>query len=178
MNNLLRVEMIIVSYEINILAINQEQPIHLQSQGEILLHNERDNYEVNRYAEIWPFFSHAKGILYSIVTEFNEGFYSSYKLCDSDFEATVPDYLLPIWISEDAKYNITPLLIKDDMQKDFIKIVQKILESSPQKRVLFHSRYQGGDEEIILGTIKMSKFINMLINKEIMFNICYILEND
>ncbi len=40
------------------------------------------------------------------------------------------------------------------------------------------ARYQGGDYEIIQGTISRSNFIHHLKNKKILFNVCYIITND
>lgn len=47
---------IVMSYEINVIAINQSTPIYWKGRSSILLHNELENEEVNRYADIWPFF--------------------------------------------------------------------------------------------------------------------------
>ena len=69
-----------MSYEINLIAVNQQRPIHLNSVKRVLLHNEIEHDEVNRYAEIWPFFSNTKGILYSLVEEVNEEYYDLIEL--------------------------------------------------------------------------------------------------
>lgn len=167
-----------MSYEINIIAINQKKPIHVECANKVLLHNEIEDSEVNRYAEIWPFFSNTNGILYSIVEEINDGFYSAFKLCDSDFDDIVSENLLPNWIPTDTKENLTPFVIRKDLYNEIVDIIQQILNNTPQKRILFQTRYQGGDEEIILGIIKMSRFKDMLIQKQILFNVCYIIESD
>ena len=167
-----------MSYEINIIVINQSTPVHLKHSTRVLLHNEVEDSEFNRYAEIWPFFSSNKGILYTIVEEINDGFYNASKLCDSDFEGAVPENLFPVWISTKIKENLTPLLIRDGLHGEFINIIQYLLNCAPQKRILFQTRYQGGDEEVVLGVIKISKFKEMLIKKQILFNVCYILESD
>lgn len=167
-----------MSYEINLIAIEQKSPIHLKPVNRVLLHNEIENDEVNRYAEIWPFFSNTKGILYSLVEEINEGYYSSFTLCDSDFQTLVPEEMLPNWISKDARENLTPLILKDNLFGEVVNIIEYVLERAPQKRILFQTRYQGGEDEIILGTIKLSKFKDLLEQKQILFNVCYILESD
>lgn len=167
-----------MSYEINLIAIGQKSPVHLKSVNRVLLHNEIEHDEVNRYAEIWPFFSNTKGILYSLVEEINEGYYSSFTLCDSDFHVLVPEKMLPYWITEEAKEYLTPFIINDDLYEEVINIIGYVLECTPQKRILFQTRYQGGDNEIILGSVKLSKFKKMLKQKQILFNVCYILESD
>lgn len=167
-----------MSYEINIIAINQKKEVQLPFTSEIILRNEVTNPEVSRYAEIWPIFSQTVGILYTLVKEVNEEFYSSFSLCDSDFDSIISKNLLPGWILNHNEDNLTPLIIRAEVYDDFIKIVEYLLVSSPNRTIMFQSRYQGGDDEIIVGVIKFKKFISMLDKKEILFNVCYIIEGD
>jgi len=131
-----------MSYEINIIAINQKKPIHIEHPSKI-----------------------------------DDGFYSAFRICDSDFEV-MPDDDAFRWISKDIKENMTPFIVKDKYRDEFVDTVYYILENAPQKRILFQTRYQGGDEEVVLGVIKISKFMDMLFKKQIFFNVCYILEAD
>lgn len=39
-----------MSYDINIIAINQKNPCHFKSETSLLLHNEVEHREVHRYA--------------------------------------------------------------------------------------------------------------------------------
>ena len=167
-----------MSFEINLIAVDQQRPIHLNSGNRVLLHNEIEHDEVNRYAEIWPFFSNTKGILYSLVEEVNEEYYSSFTLCDSDFQVSRSEKAVPIWISKEAKENLTPFIIKDDLYEEIMNVIKYVLECSPHKRILFQTRYQGGDSEIILGIIKFNKFKELLEQKQVLFNVCYIIESD
>lgn len=169
---------VVMSYEINIIAINQKKEVQLPFTSEIILHNEVTNTEVNRYAEIWPIFSHTTGILYTLVKEVNEGFYSSFSLCDSDFDSLISKNLLPGWILNYNEDILTPLIIRAEVYDDSIKIVEFLLVSSPNRTIMFQSRYQGGDDEIIVGVIKFKKFKSMFDKKEILFNVCYIIEGD
>ena len=167
-----------MSYEINIIAIDQKEPIKLNFASKIILQNEKDDFMVNRYAEIWPYFSNTIGILYSLVVKMNDEYYSSFPICDSDFEIDVQEYFLPVCLVKENKENLTPFIVKEAFEQEFVEILQYLLENSPQKRFLFQTRYQGGNQEIIVGVIKMKKFLEMLNNKEIFFNVCYIVESD
>ena len=167
-----------MSYEINIIAINQKEPIKLNFGSRILLQNEKEDDMVNRYAEIWPCFSDTAGILYSLVMEMKEGYYSSFPICDSDFEEELQEYFLPTCLQDENRDNLTPFLVKEIYAQEFIKILQYILDNAPQKRILFQTRYQGGDKEIIVGVIKWSQFLDMLNSKKVFFNVCYIVEED
>lgn len=141
----------------------------------ILLQNEIEHCGVNRYAEIWPFFSSTQGILYSLVTEIHDGLYNALELCDSNFEVVVMDNLIPSWISENIRENLTPFIVKENVYKEFISILKYLLESAPQKKILFQTRYQGGDEELVFGVIGLNHFIDMLNKNQILFNVCYII---
>jgi len=166
-----------MSYEIHIIAINQKSPVHITHSSEILLHNELEDLEVNRYAEIWPFFSSTPGILYSLVTEIDEDYYSSFKICDSDFDVICEDKQFE-WVPKDNREDLTPFIVEDNFYDEFATILYFLLENAPQKRILFQTRYQCRDKEIVLGVIKISKFMDMLSNRQILFNVCYILEAD
>lgn len=167
-----------MSYEINILAINQEKPIHLKERNGVLLHNEIDNSELGRYSEIWPFFSQTKGILYSIMTEWWEDYYSSFELCDSDFE--VPNFVktLSDLIPEEAKGNLTHFIVKEKVMEDVVYMIRRVLDSSPQRKILFQTRYEWGDTEIVFGVLKWNRFLSLLKESKLLFNVCYIVEDD
>lgn len=73
---------------------------------------------------------------------------------------------------------MTPFIVNDKFYDEFVNIVCYLLESAPHKRILFQTRYQGGDEEVVLGVVKMKHFLDMLSNKQILFNVCYVIEMD
>ena len=167
-----------MSFEINIISINQEIPVHINFNSQIILRNELENNEESRYTQIWPFFSNTKGILYSLVQEINDGFYSSFPLCESNFEIPLSENLFPNWISNKIKDDLTPFIVKENVYEDFIKIIQFLLDNAPQKRILFQTRYQCQDCEIVFGVIKFRKFIDMFNLRQVLFNVCYIIEYD
>ena len=167
-----------MSYEIHVIAINQKEPIKVNFNSKIIVQNEIDDYMVGRYAEIWPFFSNTSGILYSLFVELNKDYYWSFPICDSDFETEVEEYYLPKCLLEDNKEDLTPFLVREPYVQDFEKKIQYLLENSPQKRILFQTRYQGEDKEVIIGVIKLKQFFEMIKSKEIFFNVCYIVESD
>ena len=76
-----------MSYEINIIVVNQKKAVQIREKMSIILQNEQDNEEVNRYFEIWPFFSNMPGVLYTLVKQVNEELFSSFPICDANFEA-------------------------------------------------------------------------------------------
>lgn len=164
-----------MSYEINIIAINQSTPIHWKGRSSILLHNELENEEVNRYVDIWPFFSNMQGVQYSVVEEINPRYYSAAKVCDSNFEYEIPGNMLFDWMQGE---DLTPCMVRADLQDDVFSIIECILNSSPSKRILFQTRYQGKDREVVLGVIKINEFRDMFYKNQLLFNVCYIVEED
>ena len=55
-------------------------------------------------------------------------------------------------------------------------MVHFLLTTAPDKRIMFHTRYEGGDREVILGVVKWKDFVKMLREQKVYFNICYIIE--
>lgn len=119
-----------MSYEINVISINQTKPVHIARQSEILLKNEIEDLGVNRYYEIWPFFTHTPGILYSLVTRINEDYDSARKICDSDFGVT-PEKELFEWVSSNSMENLTPFIVESRFYDEFVNILAYLLEHAP-----------------------------------------------
>lgn len=164
-----------MSYEINIIVVNQKKAVQIREKMSIILQNEQDNEEVNRYFEIWPFFSNMPGVLYTLVKQVNEELFSSFPICDANFEADLNGLELPYWVKDtNIKENLVPFIIKDEFLSDFEKVLLFLIESSPIKTVLFQTRYQCDTDEIICGVISFSNFLSMLLNGQILFNVCYI----
>ncbi|PXV83877.1 hypothetical protein C8E03_1432 [Lachnotalea glycerini] len=169
-----------MSYEINVIVVNQKEAVKYTKKSSIILQNEKDNSEeMKRYFEIWPYFSQTPGILYTLVQEMEEDYFSSFPICDSIFDRNEDELSLPYWIDNtEIIENLTPLLIKQNVMSEFVEIIRFLVESSPIKTIMFHTRYQGGDYEIICGVINIEEFFSMLQNEKILFNVCYIIRKD
>jgi len=64
------------------------------------------------------------------------------------------------------------------MLVEFDEICRFLVKCSPNRTIMFQSRYQGGDHEIICGVININKFFSLLNRKKILFNTCYIFCED
>lgn len=165
-----------MSYEINILVINQERPVCPPFESSIQLRNEVEHQGFARYFSHWPFFSCIKGIRYTLVRAGTSDCLSSFYLCDADFEASCLNASVLSWVSEEYQQDfLCPLIIKDEVYRDFVNVLAFLLENSPNGFIMFQTRYQGGDRDVILGTISLEQFLSMLNKREIMFNTCYII---
>lgn len=163
-----------MSYEINIVSINQTKPTRKFQKSPLLVLNEMDSEFAARYFEIWPVFSNMKGIQYTIVEEVAGKFLSARPFCDSDFEAVPVNIEMFSYLPDSTKYYLTPLIIKDEYLSDLKSIISTLIEGSPVKTIAFQTRYQGGDYEVITGSFGIKDFFNKLENKEILFNVCYL----
>lgn len=166
-----------MSYEINIISVAQEAPVSYIGDSSVLLRDEQTCEEVARYYKIWPVFSNTKGILYNVVTEMECGFYSSFPICDSDFRVHLAN-TFSAFSSIEVAENLTPLIINDTFLTDLQSIVSLLIETSPARTILFQTRYEGGDFEVIQGTFEKSVFLKMLEERKVMFNVCYAVTAD
>lgn len=166
-----------MSFEINVISVAQERPVVYHCDSQVLLHNEATCEDISRYYRIWPVFSNVRGVFYSIVAEMDPGFYSAFPLCDSDFMNKASNDI-PSYIPDAVLENLTPLIIKDEFIADVESIIDLLISSSPAKTILFQSRYQDGDFEVIQGTLRKKEFFQRLRQQRIMFNVCYAVTED
>lgn len=166
-------------FDLEILVLNQDKPCKLPFSTKFDLLNEIDNNEsIARYHTIWPYMTQSKGIWYSIINDKDEISLGALRVCNSDFEVEEKDIEMPYWVKDDdIKGNLTPLIIIDEYYEDFVKTLEYLIQQSPSREIMFLSRYQGGDEEIICGILKFEVFINLLNERKILFNVCYIVRD-
>jgi hypothetical protein len=165
-----------MSYDLNILVQNQEEPSVLPFPSLIQMMNEKDD-EIARYHSIWKYMTQSKGIWYSLVKQRN-GMLNAFPICDSDFEVDEESIEFPYWVTDDSiKYNLTPLIIYEEYRHDFEKIIKFLIKQSPNKTVMFLACYQGGEHEIVCGVLKYKEFTKLLNQSKILFNVCYIISS-
>lgn len=166
-----------MSYEINIISVGQTVPSSNDQAFNILVYNEVEHHEIQRYFKIWPLFSSTSGVLYSIGQNLH-GFFSSFPICDSDFESDIAPDLIPEFLPLNVKHNMTPLIIYEQYYEDVERVIRMLIQDSPLKTILFQTRYQGGDYEVFYGVLTASQFFERLKEHTILFNVCYIVRDD
>lgn len=163
-----------MSFDLEVLVVNQESPVQLPFQSQIEVMNEQDNQEVIRLSTTWKFMSQTKGVWYSLVKD-DEGLKNAFLLCDSDFNRGIDKIPVPFWINnDDVVYNLTPLMIRSKFKNDFERVLRFFVEISPLNTIMFLARYQGGDYEILQGNLTIDDFLYQLDKENILFNICYV----
>lgn len=81
-------------------------------------------------------------------------------------------------IPEEAKENLTHFIVKEKVMEDVVYMIRRVLDSSPQRKILFQTRYEWGDTEIVFGVLKWNRFLSLLKESKLLFNVCYIVEDD
>lgn len=162
-----------MSYDLKVLVVQSKDVYHIDFKSSIKLMNEIED-EYYRYKYIWPYVTNTTGIWYSLVQEY-EGLYDAYDICESDFKIDKNDIDMPYWVEdEEVRYDLTPLIIKNEFRNDFEKIISSLIKTSPIKTVMLLSSYQGQDKEIICGVLSLKEYLSLLNRRKILFNVCYI----
>lgn len=161
-----------MSYDINLLVVGQKEPSIVADISSIKIISELT--EQLRYYEIWRFMTRTEGIWYNIGIDL-EGTFSALPLLNAEFDSKV--HLIPYWIdgNEDIKSNLVPLGIKPRYKKEVEKLLESLVNESPVQTVYFMARMQGGDDEVICGTLSLDDFWNLHDTGRILFNVCYII---
>ena len=164
-----------MSYDLNILCINQRNVSKLPFNTTIESRNEFDSPYDGRYGLIWPFMCSLQGIWYFLGKE-EDGWFNNMSIVTADFDKILDQDLRPFWISDEGVLsNLSPLIVFDEYKGDFENIIQFFIQQSPSKTIMFLARYQCGDTEIIEGVLQYKEFIELLSQRKILFNVCYII---
>lgn len=166
-------------YDLLVLALNEKKPSFLHFEDICLKAlNRTGKKKAKYYYEIWPFINNAYGILYKLFT--NDGL-GKFECCDEMFEFnTVEDinFTLPYSftnLTDDIIGDNVSMMLTEEYDKEFMATLDMILSFSPISTIAFLCRGQSYDKEIILGTLSISDFKQMLRSGQIQTNICYII---
>ncbi|MCE5284538.1 MAG: hypothetical protein LLG02_01630 [Pelosinus sp.] len=162
-----------MSYDLNVLVLNQENASVLPFSSEIQILNEFQ--EILRYKEIWKHMTGMRGVWYLLGVDDEDGF-NAMPIIDADFNVCLKNQQMPYWVlDEDVRSNLSPLIALEKYKHDFEKILNFLIQESPSKSIMFLARYQGGETEIVCGVIKYLEFKKLLDERKILFNVCYII---
>lgn len=164
-----------MSYDLNVLSINQEKASNLTFTSSIELRNEIDFPDSQRYHTIWPFMSSSNGIWYSLGKD-DDGWFSAMSIVDACFNEQLEREYIPYWVLDDEVIsNLKPLMVYDEYKNEFESIIKFLIQQSPNRSIMFLARYQGGEKEIVYGVLEYVEFVKLLNDSKILFNICYII---
>jgi hypothetical protein len=163
-----------MSYELNILCVNQSNASKLPFASSIELRNEFDYPTSGRYFSIWPFLCSLKGVWYSLGKD-DDGWFHAMSIIDADFDRVIGNILTPYWVlDDDVISNLSPIIVNNKYMHDIERTIQFLIQQSPNNAIMFLARYQGGEKEIIQGVLDYKEFIILLNQDKILFNVCYI----
>jgi hypothetical protein len=161
-----------MSFELEILVVNQKDKVSLPFQSPITLKSEVED-GFGRLKNTWIFMSNTSGIWYSLGVE-DDGWHTALPIIDTDFEEVAKSEL-PNWIEdENVLSNLTELSMVINYKGEVFKVIEHLINMSPIKTIMILARYQGGDTEIVQGVIPYNKFKSMLDGGKVLFNVCYI----
>ncbi len=162
-----------MSFDLNILVLNQKRPVTLNYASPIKLRNEIDHEQFGRYCGKWPFVTSQNGIWYNMVAKDGD-ILNAYRICRTEKRN---EGYVPYWVDDDTNNCLTPLIINDDYKEGFVRIMKTLVDGSPDKTVLFLAKYQSTDAEIVSGVLGLEQMFSMLESRCILFNICYIVRS-
>lgn len=166
-----------MSYDLNILCINQDKAVKLPFTSSVELRSENDFPELGRYNSIWPFMCGLKGIWYSIGKD-DDGWFNAMSFVDADFDKVIEMRDMPCLILDDeVMSNLKPLIVYDTYKSEFDSIIEFLIQQSPNNHIMFLARFQGGEKEIIHGVLKRNEFTKLLNQSKILFNVCYVISD-
>lgn len=168
-----------MSFDLNILCVEQAKPISLPQDIRILA--EPQNVNPNDYPKYYYKYcacmSAMSGIWYYLKSDAEQ--FSSYELCDirRDLNNTNSiKELYPLRFVEEDDIGI--LCLKKPYELDILRTIKHFVGMSPIKTIAFHSRYQTNEEEpeLIFGVFSLEVFVELLLKNKILFNTCYIIK--
>lgn len=162
-----------MSYDLNILVLEQDKPVSLPFSSNIGVLNE--SQEELRYHSIWSFMSQSRGSWYCL--GHSDGhLFNALAILEAGFDIEPSTYLKPYWIiDEQVKSEMVPLNIATNFLVDFKKIMSFLINQSPINTVMFLARFQGHDKEVLCGVISLQEFWNLMEEGGILFNVCYVI---
>lgn len=161
-----------MSFDLNIISIKQKEAIDIDST--IVIKKESD--QNLRYKDIWPTLKQIEGCWYSLGHN-SDGLFNAMSLIDTNFDKTAE--IKPSWIkNSEVIENLTPLYVMEDQKDELERVIERLIDSSPVKKMIFLARYQGGDLELIEGTLSLELFIKLLGEEKLSFNVCYIIAKE
>ena len=172
-----------MSYDLCCLVLGIEEDLGSPETVKIAVESEYSSNSCSRYSEMYPFMTMQRGTWINLINPDPEKLYmGAFGLCDADFEAqeTQSDsFKIPHWVvNEDAIYGLVPLIIFEEHEEEFRKIIEYLLDKSPIGKLIFLARFQSENEDIVCGVIPKDYFFKLLSHREILFNVCYVVSNE
>ncbi|SDM86502.1 hypothetical protein [Acetanaerobacterium elongatum] len=152
-------------FDLIILSVNQK------TKSKEILNNTNIYLEYNqKYCDIWKFMTLSDGTWYNLSADKDEvGGTKICKYIDEKCSLTLD------WVEKKYLEDITPYTIENQYMDSFIAILNHLVQQSPVKMIYVLARYQSYDKEIVLGTFTVNEFINLMSQRKIHSNICYII---
>lgn len=162
-------------FDLNILCVGQKHPDRtVLGNKNIYLEVLNSNYRSkNKFSsQIAPIMNYLDGIWYMLRCSKDE--IGGTRICDYIRSAPVHPY----WIeSEEIKADQGALVIVPEYYESLKAIVEYLVTKSPIETIIFFCRFQSNEQETFCGTLKPSELFDLLNQKKILTNVCYVVGN-
>lgn len=123
----------------------------------------------------YPFYENIVGKWYTLGKEEDGEVWWALGLIDTDFDKKLT--VSSSWLIDEADSEaFSPVIVEEKYQMDLEKILEEMIESSPTKSLIIYPRYQSPDNEIVQGMIPFKKYIELLKEEKIPFNVYSIVQ--
>lgn len=118
----------------------------------------------------FPFYEKTIGKWYTLGKEEDGEVWWALGLIDTDFDKQLS--VSASWLSNEEDFeNFSPVIVFDEYQEDLETLLGEMIESSPTKSLIIRPRYQSGENEIVQGIIPFEKYMKLLKEEKIPFNV-------
>ena len=176
-------------FDFNILCLMQKKRTKLSfsSSFSVVTNHKNKSDFPKEYHTKWVFMNSCYGYWYYLIPandKIGDRGCGVYDMCaDIRTDVSKKNEFLPRGLMEYASKELHQVVsIKQEYLKDFCKVIDYYLKESPVNMIIFLARCgnqaHGEELDLITGVIPQKTFIKMLLRKELVFNMCYIIRKE
>ena len=92
-----------------------------------------------------------------------------------NFEEEVCNSSRPYWVTNaDGIEQLVQVKFLGPYKNSILEMLSYMVAQTPSKKIMFFTRFQGEEQEIICGVLSSSEFVKLLEQHKVLFNVCYI----
>ena len=160
-------------YSLELLVMGQYKPSYIPFKTPLKLEWENGNIGRLRLKRMCPIMNSVQGIWYNLLLKNEVYFRNTNLLYETDFDQLVNIELYP-WVDEEVKENFTPFGIKKEYFPEVKTVIGYLMNQSPIRQIMILPLHTRIKTEVIQGLIPYDEYFDMILRKEIPFNVCTI----
>ena len=176
-------------FDFNILCLQQKKRTALpfaSSFSVVTNHKDKNDYP-KEYHTKWSFMNACNGYWYYLIPandKIGDSFCGVYDMCYDvcDIEISKKNEFLSKGLMEYAASELHQVVaLHEEYVADFLQIIEYYINESPVKMILFLARCgnqaEGEELDLVTGVLTKKAFFKMLLRRELVFNMCYIVKS-